>query len=161
MINLEKIGLMIFIKYMRQIQDIKKHLEGSFHELLMAFEASIDILNQTTKSAPFFKNFSFLEETLEKIQTVLTYANEQMEKKRPSADPIDINTIKRDVFETVIEIIDEEILHMSHSRDKNKNLKREALLSIKAVFTNQIDHENAPVKEKRISARKNTSSKTA
>lgn len=133
--NLESLGWMLFAKSVQQMGTIKGHLMGSCREFLLALTASLDILKGTSSTLPLFNDFPSLTNIMLRIDDVLKFALEELNKRAPSpADNAMESRLKKQVMDSIIEIIDEEISKLKDLKSKNMALKRQALESIKGAF---------------------------
>lgn len=133
--NLESLGWMLFAKSVQQMGTIKGHLMGSCREFLLALTASLDILKGTSSTLPLFNDFPSLTNIMLRIDDVLKFALEELNKRTPTpADKAMESRLKKQVMDSIIEIIDEEISKLKDLKSKNMALKRQALESIKGAF---------------------------
>lgn len=133
--NLENLGWMLFAKSVQQMGTIKGHLMGSCREFLLALTASLDILKGTTSTLPFFNDNPSLATVMLRIDDVLKFALEELNKRAPTpTDNAMESRLKKQVMDSIIEIIDEEISNLKDLKTKNTTLKRQALESIKSAF---------------------------
>lgn len=141
--SLENLGLLLFIKYVRQIDAIKKHMMGSFREFVLALSASFDIINGAAKSIPFFNQMESLGTVLKKIDGVIKYAVSELNKQSNHAQETQLQErLKEQVLESILSIIDDEISSLEGKKTKNSILKKQALESIKTAFQAHQDSEN-------------------
>lgn len=132
--NLEKLGLLLFIKYMRQFDQVKSHLLASARELLMAFSATLQVTNQITTDNFFFKKMGTVDSTFKKIDSILQYSIVQLGSSDQSENQEQASKLKNNVVESIIEVIEEEIDRINETSNENRELKIEALLTVKSVL---------------------------
>jgi len=139
--NLEKLGLILFIKYMRQFEVVKHHLVSSIRELLLAMSSTLELTNQITTDNFLLRRFSPLEATFKKIDSILNYSIEQLEIKKEADNSDQTINLKDNIVESIITVIDEEIDKLSDSKSLNKDLKVEALFTVKDVLKQHINND--------------------
>ncbi|MBF0104126.1 MAG: hypothetical protein HQM16_02255 [Deltaproteobacteria bacterium] len=130
--NLEKIGLILFIKYIQQIESVKSHLGGALKELLLAMASTLDITTQITQDTFIIKNISAFKKTFKKIELLLTYSINQLETT--PAVPYSATKLKKNIVDSLVTVLDEEIEKIAQSSEQNKDLKIEALHTVKGVL---------------------------
>lgn len=141
--NLEKLGLILFIKYLRQFEGVKKHLLASLRELLMAMSSTLSISNQITSDNFILGRIHTLETTFRKIDSALNYSIKQLETKpSPATEPN--NHLKDNIVESIVSVINEEIEKIAESSSINKDLKIEALDTVKKVLNNHLNGNDEP-----------------
>lgn len=142
--SLENLGLLLFIKYIRQVDTIKKHMMGSFREFVLALSASFDIMNNVAKTIPYFSQIESLGAVLGKIDGVIKLAVTGLNKHSPQDKETELQErLKKQVLESIIDIIDDEITNLEINKTKNARLKKQALESIKTAFLAHKDSEHA------------------
>jgi hypothetical protein len=139
--NLERLGLILFIKYFKQIDSIRKHLYASLRELLLATSASFDITNQLAKNNLFLKKSTTLKYAFQKIDHIIQYSVSRLEEE-PKSGQGEQQELKQNIVESIIAVIDEEIDGIQMS-DGNAELKVEALNTVKTVLGKYMPHEDS------------------
>lgn len=141
--GLENLGLLLFIKYVKQIDSVKRHLMGSFREFILALNASFDILSSATAQIPFINQAGSLSTVLKRIDEVIKYAAHELEKLAPDErDETSHAKLKKEVLDSILDIIDEEIMSLSIKPTRHTQLKKEALQAIKKAFDHHYPHED-------------------
>lgn len=135
--NFEKIGLILFIKYLKQIDIIKDHLLGSVRELLLATSSVIKLTAQISSENPIMRSFTPVESIFNRLDSVLESSALLLSKKSALTSP-DSESIKQSVVESIISTIEDEIDDIQSSTAKNKQLKIEALLTVKTVLMGHV-----------------------
>lgn len=143
--NLEKLGLILFIKYMRQFDQVKRHLLSSVRELLLAMSATLQITNQITNDNFVLSRLGPVETTFKKIDTVLNYSIEQIGGGNENSEPQNDRHLKNNIVESIISVIDEEIEKLNAYESNNKDLKIEALFTVKTVLNQHLRQNCTPI----------------
>lgn len=142
--NLEKLGLILFIKYLKQLESVKSHLMAAIRELLLAISSTLKLSSQMTSDHFLLKHFSPLEKSLHKIDHVLRFAVEQLKEDSLSESTESQSHLKENIVESIVSVIDEEIKNISLSSSQNQKLKIEALNTVKTVLYNHLNPLNHP-----------------
>lgn len=142
MLNLEKLGLLLFIKYVKQFDAVKQHLASSLRELLCAMSSTLEITDDMTRKGPLLKNATFLRSIFNRIEAILDHSIVSLESHTNQEGHLNESALKEQILESIIAVIDDEIDTITESAATNKSLKVEALDTVKTVLENQIKHTN-------------------
>lgn len=137
--NLEKISLLLIIKYFRQFGGVKKHLTASFKELLLAVSSSIEIANQVSANNALLSKFEPFSRTLRRVDDLLQYGVIQLESLNPAPEPPKESQIRDHILESIIEVIDDECERIQNTNPRNARLKIEALETVKSVLCHNLE----------------------
>lgn len=141
--NLEKIGLLLFLKYMRQIEDVKKHLVGALREVLLALSSSLDIANAAATEKGLNEKSPLVETFFSKMETLITFSLKQLPESR-KADTSEINALKTEVFNAVLCVINDEIDILTRLKTPNTTIQIEALDAIRRALMGRINPSKQP-----------------
>ncbi len=139
--NFEKIGLILFIKYLKQIDIIKDHLLGSVRELLLASSSVVRLTAQITSENTIIRSFTPVEGIFNRLNSILESSALLLSKKGSLSSP-DSDSIRQSVVESIIATIEDEIEDIQCSSSKNQALKIEALLTVKTVLMGHVQSQN-------------------
>lgn len=139
--NLEKLALTLFVKYVSHLQQIGGHVQGSLRELALACSSVIKLTSQITVHTPFLKRLSPLQSTFRSLTQTLESAALLLDQKHPTHMPSQ-NQTRREIIESIIMTLDDEIDVLAESSQDNVRLKIEALMTVKNVLTTHIQLDN-------------------
>lgn len=138
--NFENMGWMLFMKSVGQIGTIKTHLVGSFREFILALNASLTILKSASETIPFIRENTPINSIMRRIDDVIALALAEANRHSSQNQEKDMEfRLKKQVLDSILEIIDDEIDGLKSSGAKNTRLKKQALESIKKAF---LTHKN-------------------
>ena len=139
--NLEKLGLVIFLKYYKHFTEVKKHIIGSVREILLATSASIDLTNYITAENFILRRFQTVDNVLHLLSSMVKFSANQLEPALDHGPKDDFVKLKTEVVDSIIAAIDEEIEAVVDCPDTNKQLKIDALMTIRKVLLKQMHIE--------------------
>ncbi len=131
--NIEKLGLLLFIKYVRQFELVKEHLANSLKELLLAASSTLNITTQIAGANPFYKFMPLMDATFKRLNALLAYSVKQLEGP-PQNTGAKHEELRQNIIESIVGVLDEEIDGLILSDTLNKDLKIEALTTVKKVL---------------------------
>lgn len=132
--NLEKFSLILFIRYLRDFHNVKQHLFAALKECLRAMSVTVHITKQMTAHSFLLGRIRTLESVFNKIESLLAYSVSQLGNDWPSVTAGPEASLKENVVTSIISVIDEEIEKLTNSQANNKDLKIEALTTVKTVL---------------------------
>ena len=138
-LNLEKLGVVLFVKYLRQFDVVRNHLASSLKELLMAASSSIEVSSEIAADTPGFNKFETLNSIIQKIDSLLKHSIDNLDVKEKNRDH---DELKENVLVSIIQSLDDEIIYLQDSDENNIDLKIDALKTVKRVIVNQIGKDD-------------------
>lgn len=142
--NLEKIGLLLFLKYMRQIEDVKKHLIGAAREVLLAMSSSLNIVSAAANEKGLNEKSPLIESGLAKIETLIHFSLKHLPESR-KADVTEINALKTEVLNAVLCVINDEIDVLTRIKTRHTGIQIEALDAIRRALKGRLGPSEAPL----------------
>ncbi|MBU0504815.1 MAG: hypothetical protein ABII18_04220 [bacterium] len=136
--NLEKLGVLVFLKYFQEFGGARKHLVASLRELLLATSESIEATNRITAENQAFKKIDSVETILALVNDIVKTTAGRLRSAEGLATKISEEKIKKEMMQTMIEAINEEIEQVSDRVDPHKQAKIDALMTVRNVFTRQL-----------------------
>lgn len=131
---------------MKQFDELKSHLLGSFRELLLALSSSFEILDKVSGDSKNIHVQSF-QDIFQKLDLILRNAAEGLSGQDEQEQNISNNSYKSEVLQSIVDILDSEIETVSENQPNNFMLKVEALQSIKAVLLKNMDRVDSLFEE--------------
>jgi len=141
MIKLEKLGLMILLNYFNQMGTVKNHLQLALKQVLLAVQASMEIVKQAPPTNLLGGNRETLNLIFGPIQKVLEFSidkvdpNPEFEEAQKKMN--ETLHIKEHILSSIISVIDDEIENTRHVTSEKSKLKIEALTTVKQVLMTQ------------------------
>ena len=137
--GLEKFGLIILLNYLNQMGQVKNHLQMALKEVLMAMQASLDIVSKSTANTILSSSTEILEPLLNPVQKIINYTIEKVTPSEMRANlPAGESTrIKEYIVDSIISAINDEIINTKGATSEKYKLKIEALSTVKQVLINQ------------------------
>lgn len=153
--NLEKLGVALFLKSVSDKEQIKNHLKSSAKHLLLAGLKSFENLSEATKESDVLKPYKKADVTLQQFDALnkdlIKWLNDQGRTTKESK-----SVILRQIVGEVLEGISEEQARISESHDDSKDLKIKGLKAVSEVLRKKFLNADAASK-KEDSASKNKS----
>lgn len=140
--NLEKLALTLFVKYVSHLQQIGGHVQSSLREMALACSSLIKLTSQITVHTPILNRLSPVQSTFRSLTQTLESAALMLDQKSPKHLPVQ-NQTRREVIESIIMTLDDEIDALAESSQNNVQLKIEALDTVKRVLTSHIQQDTA------------------
>lgn len=141
--GLEKIGLLFLLNYMNQLGTVKNHLLLSAKELLLAVNASFDIVSQSTHPKIKGTGVDVVSPLVKQAQSLLSFTIDKIapdeESLKDGGVSKDNVQLKEHIVGSIISAIDDEIGNTRHTTSEKSKLKIEALQTVKEVLTKQIE----------------------
>lgn len=141
MIKLEKIGLMILLNYFNQMGTVKNHLQLALKQVLLAMQASMEIIKQAPPTNLLGGNRDTINLLFGPIQKILEFS---IEKVEPAPEFVESEKklqeamkIKGHILSSIISVIDDEIENTRNVTSEKSKLKIEALSTVKQVLLTQ------------------------
>jgi len=135
----EKFGLIILLNYLNQMGQVKNHLQMALKEILLAMQASLDIVSKSTANTILSNSSEMFEPFLSPVQKIINYT---IDKVTPAEMRADLRAdesarIKEYIVDSIISAIDDEIINTKGTTSEKYKLKIEALSTVKQVLINQ------------------------
>lgn len=135
--NLEKLGLLFLINYFNQLSHVKKHLQTAAKEVLLAMDASLEIVSQVKTKPDSRMPLGLLSPFINQARGVVRFAIGQVNPSLTPVGPADTGLIKDHIVSSLISAIDEEIESCDSIHLEPVRLKVEALQTVRRVLMNQ------------------------
>ena len=149
--SLEKLGLLFLLNYFNQLGTVKNHLMMALREVLLAMNASVEMVAQTANPRIKGTGLDVLSPFIKQAQGVLSYTIEKITPEETLADgsakaPSE-TYLKEHIVDSIISAIDDEIENTSELTSQKSRLKVEALQTVKEVLLNQLKEANLEVRQ--------------
>lgn len=139
--SLEKLGILFLLNYFNQLGTVRDHVMLAVKEILMAVQASISILSQsTTKTVLGNRMEEVLNPVMGRVQNLLDYTIEKITPSGPTEEAPNLKEgmkLKEHIVSSIISAIDDEIENTRSTTSEQNKLKVEALHTVKEVLMNQ------------------------
>ncbi|MBX7147887.1 hypothetical protein K1X76_02275 [bacterium] len=144
--SLEKLGLLFLLNYFNQLGTVKNHLLLALREVLLAMNASVEIVAQTANPRIKGTGLDVFQPLVKQAQGVINYTIDKItppdsqleEGKAPSE-----THLKEHIVDSIISAIDDEIENTSELTNQKSRLKVEALQTVKEVLLSQLKQAQA------------------
>ena len=135
----EKFGLIILLNYLNQMGQVKNHLQMALKEILLAMQASLDIVSKSTANTILSNSSEMFEPFLSPVQKIINYTIDKVTTAEMRADlrADESARIKEYIVDSIISAIDDEIINTKGTTSEKYKLKIEALSTVKQVLINQ------------------------
>lgn len=138
LMNFEKLGLYVFLKYYRQLDTAKGHLTASVRELLLAMSSSVEVAQNQIQETPVLKHMDvvpgFLKKAQSLLETSVQFFPQPTQPKIMREKQDEASQYKRDVIEAIVDVIDEEMERLQKSSRPEVHLNLDALQAVKVVM---------------------------
>ena len=138
--SLEKIGLLFLLNYLNQLGTVKDHLLLAVREMLLAMQASVDIVSQTAGKTLLGNRGDFVSPLVKQVQGVLNYTIEKVTPENGIEELKKLENgfkLKANIVESIVSAINDEIENISDTSNEKNKLKIEALNTVKQVLMHQ------------------------
>jgi hypothetical protein len=136
--NLEKLGVLVFLKYFQEFGGARKHLVASLRELLLATSESLEATNRITTENQVFNKIDSVETILALVNDVVKTTAGRLRQADGVTTKLSEEKIKKEMIQTMIDAVNEEIEQVSDRVDPHKQAKIDALMTVRNVFTRQL-----------------------
>ncbi len=150
--KLEKIGLMLILNYLNQLGTVKNHLQLAVKQVLLAVQASIDIVAKSPPQSLLGSNKEVITLLFTPIQKMLEYSIDRVSPATTSSEVLEENKnstegrfLKEHIVSSIISVIDDEIENTRDTASEKSKLKIEALNTVKKVLLAQSESRTAHV----------------
>lgn len=137
--RLEKLGMMLFLEYWNQLNDVKYHLSRSLAELIKALEETLKIVQKGSQQLSVHPvQDNILAKLFGPLRSLLHYSEQKCESSSPSTpDTPHPPEIKAHIIQSLIDALEQEMAHITAEEAMHNPLKIKALESVKTVLLEQ------------------------